>query len=289
MAVLDSSTVSDNTSGVAHAHDALIKLSQEANEAPPKPITSPPQPAPTETGRGHHMHGGDENKEANIPPTQPSIGDHAVVSTTNGIDVSEFDNTIDWTQVKQSGVQFAFVRATDGTTIQDTSFVKNWQGAQQAGIPVGPYHYFSTSSAVQTQIDNFVSELKLVNPGNLPPVLDVEDPTQFSKLTTAQSVQMVQQWLDGVQQQTGVQPMLYMSSAFSAEVLGDAPQFNKYKLWVADYTTAAQPTVPKPWTNWDFWQHTDSGKVAGITNGVDLDTFNGPVQSLPLTNPLQKP
>jgi GH25 family lysozyme M1 (1,4-beta-N-acetylmuramidase) len=223
MAGLDSSIASDNTSGATAAHHALTKLSQEANEAPAKSVTPMSESTPTETGRGHSMHGGNENKEANVPPAPPAIGDHAVVSTTTGIDVSEFDNTIDWAQVQQSGVKFAFIRATDGTTIQDTGFVKNWQGAEQAGIPVGPYHYFSTSSAVQTQIDNFVKETKLVNPGNLPPVLDVEDPTQFSKLTTAQSVQMIQQWLDGVQQQTGVQPMLYMSSSFSAQVLGAMP------------------------------------------------------------------
>ncbi|MDR3616638.1 MAG: GH25 family lysozyme [Candidatus Obscuribacterales bacterium] len=285
MAGFDSSTASDNTPGAAHVHDALMKLSQEAHEIPTKPGMPASQSTPTETGRGHTMHAGNENKEAHVPPPKPTIGDHAVVNTSKGIDVSEFDNTIDWTQVQQSGVKFAFIRATDGTTIQDSSFVTNWQGAEQAGIPVGAYHYFSTSSAVQTQIDNFIKETKLVNAGNLPAVLDVEDPTQFSKLTTAQSVQMIQQWLDGVQQATGVQPMLYMSSSFSAEVLGNAPQFNKYQLWVADYTTAAQPVVPKPWTNWNFWQQTDSGKVTGIAGGVDLDYFNGPVQSLPVTNP----
>lgn len=185
----------------------------------------------------------------------------------------------------KSGVNFAYIRATDGTTIQDTEFVKNWQRAEQAGVPVGAYHYFTTTSAVQTQIDNFVSELKLVNPGNLPPVLDVEDPTQFSKLTTAQSVQMVQQWLESVQQQTGVQPMLYVSSAFSAEVLGDALRFNKYKLWVADYTTATEPTAPKPWANWSFWQLADNGSVSGITGDVDMGYFNSTPQTLPVTEP----
>jgi len=285
MAGLDSSTAADSTLGAARAHEALTKLSQEAHERPPVQLAQTAQSAPTETGRGHFMHSDNENKDAHVPPPQPTIGDHAEVSTTTGIDVSEFQSIINWPQVQKSGVNFAYIRATDGTTIQDTEFVKNWQGAEQAGIPVGAYHYFTTTSPVPTQINNFVSELKLVKPGNLPPVLDVEDPTQFSKLTTAQSVQMVQQWLDGVEQQTGVQPMLYMSSAFSAEVLGDAPQFNKYKLWVADYTTAAHPTVPKPWTNWTFWQHTDTGRVPGISGGVDMDYFNGPTQSLPVTKP----
>ncbi len=174
------------------------------------------------------------------------------------------------------------IRATDGTTIQDADFAQNWQGAEKAGVLVGPYHYFTTTSAVQTQVDNFVNTLKTVDSGNLPPVIDVEDPTQFANFTVQQRVDMIQQMLDGVQKAEGVQPILYMSSNFSSTVLNNAPQFDKYKLWVADYSSASQPMVPKPWTSWNFWQHSDTGTVSGIGGAADLDTFNGPVSQLPV-------
>jgi GH25 family lysozyme M1 (1,4-beta-N-acetylmuramidase) len=272
----------------AEAIAASTRLSHAANDGPGKPFE---EPAPTahaaaETGRGHHAHAGGENKGTNEPPpSQPGPIDRTVTGVVPGIDVSEFQNTIDWSQVQQAGVKFAFIRATDGTTIQDTNFVQNWQGAEKAGIPVAAYHYFTTTSAVSTQITNFCSQLKLVDKGDMPPILDVEDPTQFSKFTPAQSVAMVQQWLDGVQAQTGVQPMLYMSSSFSGSVLGNAPQLAKYKLWVADYTTAPQPIVPQPWTNWNFWQYADNGQVAGITGGVDMDYFNGSTLPIPKPSP----
>lgn len=262
MAGIDSAPSSDKTMGNSSVSDtansASTRLSQEA----------------TETGRGHAMHGGNENKDANLK-APPASGIHPEVLAVPGIDVSEFQKTIDWSQVQKSGVQFAYVRASDGTTIQDANFAQNWKGAEQAGLPVGAYHYFTTTSPVQTQIDNFVAQLKTVDAGQLPPVLDVEDPSQFSKLTPTQSVQMVQQWLDGVQQKTGVQPMLYMSSAFSQQVLGNPPQFKKYQLWVADYTTAAQPQVPMPWSDWNVWQYSEKGTVPGITGDVDLDKANG--------------
>jgi lysozyme len=207
--------------------------------------------------------------------------------TTIGIDVSEFQKNIDWQQVHKSGVQFAFIRATEGTTIQDHDFIKNWQDAEKAGVLVGPYHLFTTTSPVPKQINNFVNTLKQVDTGNLPPVLDVEDASQFAKYPIPQRVAMIQEWLDGVQKAVGVQPMLYMSSNFSAAVLGNAPQFDKYRLWVADDTTAAQPIVPKPWTHWDFWQHSDTGKVPGIAGDVDLDYFDGPATKLPVTKPAQ--
>jgi lysozyme len=290
MTKIDAITATPSDSTAAEATKASTKLSLAGNDGPAKPGEQSSQTVPvaSETGRGHWAHSAGENKGMDeLPPSPPAPIDHTVTGVTPGIDVSEFQNNIDWPQVEQAGVKFAFIRATDGTTIQDTNFVQNWQGAEKAGIPVGAYHYFTTTSAVQTQISNFVSQLKLVDTGKLPPVLDVEDPTQFSKFTPAQSVAMVQQWLDGVQQQTGVQPMLYMSSSFSGSVLGSAPQLDKYKLWVADYTTAQQPTVPQPWTNWNFWQHADNGQVSGITGNVDMDYFNGPVEALPVTTPSQ--
>ena len=271
MSPLDSVQVAD-TPTANQAAPPSTALSLEGN---PGPGSAPPS-----RDRGHSAHAGNDH-----PQTRPHIGPHAAEVTTMGIDVSEFQNTIDWNQVQSAGVKFAYIRATDGTTIQDADFVKNWQGAEKAGIPVGAYHFFTTTSPVQSQITNFVSTVKQVDSGKLAPFLDVEDPTQFEKFTVPERVAMIQQWLDGVQQQLGVKPMLYMSSNFSSQVLNNAPQFNSYKLFVADYTTDPQPIVPQPWTNWDFWQHADNGKVAGITGDVDMDYFHGPESSLPVIKP----
>jgi GH25 family lysozyme M1 (1,4-beta-N-acetylmuramidase) len=285
MAGLDLVTATDSTQTAIHGTATSTILSLEANGGPGKP--GDPRSG-TSRDRGHAAHAGhDHSNQIEPPPTQSLPTHHTISGTTAGIDVSEFQNNIDWQQVQKAGVQFAFIRATDGTTIQDADFVKNWQGAEKAGVLVGPYHYFTTTSPVQSQITNFVSTLKQVDTGNLPPVLDVEDASQFAKYTIPQRVTMVQQWLDGVQQEVGVQPMLYMSPNFSAAVLGNAPQFDKYRLWVADDTSAAQPIIPKPWTNWNFWQHADNGQIPGIAGGVDLDYFNGPTSMLPVTKPTQ--
>lgn len=266
MAALDSGSVgaqgADNTTSTV--------LSLEANGGP------------GETGRGHAAHAGGDTKNL---PRPIHIGPHETPVTTPGLDVSEFQKDIDWTQVPKAGVKFAYIRATDGTTIQDANFAQNWKGAEQAGLLVGPYHYFTTTSPVASQIDNFVNTIKTVDAGNLPPVIDVEDPKQFANFTVQQRVDMIQQMLDGVQAKTGIKPMLYMSSNFSATELNSAPQFNPYRLWVADYTTASEPIVPKPWSGWDFWQHTDSGTVPGIAGGVDLDYFNGTADQIPVINP----
>lgn len=245
-------------------------------------------PGPGPKGTAHA--GGENTGIETIPPPGPHIIDPATPSRATGIDVSQFQKTIDWSKVAGAGVQFAYIRATDGTTIQDSNFVTNWQNAEQAGIPVGAYHYFSTASPVSTQIDNFVAEMGQVkDKGALPPVLDVEDPAQFKGYTPAQSVAMIQQWLDGVQAKLGERPMLYMSSNFASKVLGNSTALNSYNLWVADYTTASAPIVDTPWSNWTFWQHADNGQVPGITGGVDLDYFNGTPAQLKKFNQPQSP
>jgi lysozyme len=267
------------------------KLCDEANGRPPakhdgKGGTTPPSVArpelATHVTKDHGTaHAGDENKGVETTP-QPKPGpiDQSTSQRTVGIDVSQWQSTIDWNKVKNAGVQFAYIRSTDGSTIQDSQFENNWQNAEKAGVLVGPYHYFTTTSPVQTQIDNFVATVGKVDKGDLPPVLDVEDPSQFANLSANQSVALIKQWLDGVQQKLGVRPLLYMSSSFSSQVLGDSPTLSPYKLWVADWTTASTPIVGKPWSTWTFWQHASNGQVSGITGDVDLDYYNGPAADL---------
>jgi lysozyme len=225
-----------------------------------------------------HAHAGTENK--GLEPQPPSRGLSDRTQKTMGIDVSEFQKTIDWSKAKNAGVRFAFIRATEGSSIKDYEFLNNWKNAKKAGVRIGPYHYFTTTSSIETQVDNFVNSMAKVDPPDLPPVLDVELPAQFAQFTPKESVALVQHWLDGVEQKMGVRPLLYMSSSFSGSVLGSNTALNSYKLWVADYTKADYPVVGKPWLHWTFWQHADNGHVPGIEGDLDMDLFNGEAEQL---------
>jgi lysozyme len=272
MAKLDALESADSASPNTSGSEASRTLSLEGNPAPPTASQS--------SDRGHSAHAA-----ANYTHVHHN-GPHIITPETPGIDVSEFNGSVDWSQVAQAGMKFAFIRATDGTTIQDADFQQNWKGAEAAGLQVGAYHYFTTTSSVQDQIANFTNTVAKVDAGNLPPVIDVEDPAQFANYTVTQRISMIQQMLDGVQQNTGEQPILYMSTDFSSQELGGTSQFDKYKLWVADYTTDNQPNLPPTYTNWNFWQHSDSGTVSGVTGTVDLDYFNGSASQLPTTQPV---
>ena len=80
-------------------------------------------------------------------------------STTNGIDVSHYQGTVDWVKVKATGITFAYAKATDGNTYTDPQFHTNWQGMRAAGILRGAYHFYETNDDPVTQANNFINAL----------------------------------------------------------------------------------------------------------------------------------
>jgi lysozyme len=189
--------------------------------------------------------------------------------TVRGIDVSYFQESISWKMVRKSGVQFAFIRVSDGTTVADPKFALNWTGARRVGVLRGAYQYFRPEESPIAQADLLIAALRR-DPGELPPALDVE--TDGGK-SPAQLAARVAAWIERVRTQLRVEPIVYTGPEFWRERTGGA-DLSSQALWIAHYT-ASCPTVPQPWTRWTFWQHTDRGNVPGIEGAVDLNVFAG--------------
>jgi len=94
---------------------------------------------------------------------------------TKGIDVSHWQGDIDWKKVKGDGIDFAFVKATDGNNWIDPNLKANASGANAAGLTVGVYHFarFGTVDEAKKEADFFYKTVKNL-PINLPLVLDIE-------------------------------------------------------------------------------------------------------------------
>ncbi|HKH43591.1 MAG TPA: glycoside hydrolase family 25 protein [Thermoanaerobaculia bacterium] len=191
-----------------------------------------------------------------------------------GIDVSHLQQTIDWTQVQKAGKAFAFMKATDGITWTDPSFMTNWSGATAAGLLRGAYHFYETNDDPSAQAENFLNAVQLAR-GDLPPVVDIE--AIKGGTSASQVVQDLQTWLDVVEQATGRIPMIYTDSGFWSSLGTSA--FGHYPLWIAEYGVQS-PKLPAGWASWDFWQFSESGTVAGISTTVDLDVFYGTLAEL---------
>jgi lysozyme len=195
---------------------------------------------------------------------------------TRGLDVSHFQDTVDWPQVVQAGYSFAFIKATEGITYVDPMFAENWGGAKAAGLLRGAYHFFEPNDDPQQQAENFLNAVSL-EPGDLPPVLDVEYSSPSGQVSTSTIIERITAWLQTVEQATGCTPILYTDPSYWNSLATE--QFSGYPLWVADYGVAS-PTLPTGWTSWAFWQFSQTGEIPGIATAVDLNLFQGSLQDL---------
>jgi lysozyme len=201
-----------------------------------------------------------------VPPRAPSCD---VGLTTRGIDVSYFQDSISWKRVRQAGVQFAFIRVSDGTTVSDPRFAYHWGGAKRVGLLRSAYQYFRPEESAVAQADLMIAAIRR-DPGELPPVIDVE--VDGGK-TPAQLAARIRTWVERVRTQLRIEPIVYTAPDFWRERVGGADLTNQ-PLWLAHYTQSC-PTIPSPWMRWTFWQHTDRGTVPGIDGPVDLNLFAG--------------
>lgn len=197
--------------------------------------------------------------------------------TTFGIDVSRFQYDINWSKVAGEGVKFAYIQISRKINDIDAKFEFNWAGAKSVGILRGAYQRFQPDQDVQKQASIFLDKLGPFQPGDLPPMLDVEDTGGLPAATIANRAR---QWLDIVEAATGVRPIIYTNFYFWRDSVNSA-DFTDYPLWIAHYTTKGCPNIPAPWTNWAIHQYSDKAKLAGITdNTVDVNLFNGTVDDL---------
>ena len=189
----------------------------------------------------------------------------------HGIDVSRYQQVIDWDNVKQMQVEnvkidFAFIKATEGVNNVDPYFHRNWKKAKDAAMARGAYHFFIATRSGKTQAENFIRKVQL-EAGDLPPVLDVEErygvPPQKLR-------QRVLDFLATVEEYYKVKPILYTNVDFYQYYLKD--EFDGYPLWVAHYLQKDRPRI---YRDWAFWQHNESGRVNGIAAFVDFNVFNG--------------
>jgi lysozyme len=189
----------------------------------------------------------------------------------HGIDVSRYQEIIAWDAVKAMQVKdiklgFVFIKATEGVGDRDPQFRRNWRNAKEAGMIRGAYHFFLPSRDGRMQAENFIKNVDL-GPGDLPPVLDIEQTYRVPKQIIKKEVK---EWLDIVEQNYNVRPIIYTNIDFYKLNLGS--DFDDYPLWVAHYYQPRQPRIKRDWL---FWQHNDNGRVNGILAPVDFNVFSG--------------
>ena len=194
----------------------------------------------------------------------------------HGIDVSKWQRKINWAEVAAARpdepcISFAFIKASEGKTLSDRYFSYNMENARKNGVICGAYHYYKPNVNSAEQAKNFISLVDLQK-GDLPPVLDIEEESPYGNENMRKGIK---NWLQLVEKQYGMKPIIYTSNSFHKDFLsGD--DFKDYPFWIAHYYKKNIKTTSK----WIFWQHSDKACVNGIYGNVDMNVFNGNLESL---------
>lgn len=192
-----------------------------------------------------------------------------------GIDVSHWQSQVDWVAVRNAGIAFAFIKATEQANHVDRRFQENWAGAKAAGVLRGAYHFFRPGVDAKDQARHFATTVGELEARDLPPVLDLEVRDGVSNETLVKGVHT---WLQEVERLTGRRPIIYTGPSFwdthIAEGGNPPPWSQHYSLWIANYQVP-KPFLPAGFLTWTFWQFTEKGQIPGVDGNVDMNWFNG--------------
>jgi lysozyme len=195
-----------------------------------------------------------------------------------GIDVSYSQGFVDWSGVSGAGIAFAYIKATEGISINDSQFARNWSVSSARGVPRGAYHFFRFNDDPIAQANFFLAS---ANPqaGDLLPAVDLESTDGVSDVT--QLVRTLGAFTSRVEQAlSGRRMMIYTGWGYWNSNFQGSDAFSGHPLWIAEYNNQPAPSLPNGWSNWSIWQHESNGSVAGINGDVDLDVLNGDAAAL---------
>jgi len=191
-----------------------------------------------------------------------------------GIDVSHYQGTIDWAQIQDQGIDFAFIKATEGSSYVDECFYDNWRAAGQTDIMIGAYHFFSFDSDARSQAALFIDTVGNLS-GKITPVIDVEfygdkwnDPPEKDDVT-----ERLGMLLSILEEYYHVRPIIYTTYNVYGKYIKDG--FKEYPLWIRNVY------FPPDWHmkgEWSFWQYTDTAVMSGYAGKekyIDRDVFYG--------------
>lgn len=200
-----------------------------------------------------------------------------------GIDIANYQGYPDWTAVRDDGVEFAFIKATEGTGYVNETFSGNWPQISEVGIKRAAYHFARPDLNLPEDEAQFfwsVVQAQGVAVGDVFAV-DIEDFLGSLKRARLPVAQWTLRWLQAFQALSDTRAMLYINRSDIIEYgFSQYPEFAEFGLWFAAWIDSFPP-VPAPWDVIAVWQAHAEGQVAGISGKVDTDYFNGPIEAFP--------
>jgi GH25 family lysozyme M1 (1,4-beta-N-acetylmuramidase) len=252
---------------VAAALLALLSLPRTAVATGPSPAAPPRGSA--HMGMGVVAHDG----RGGVPTAR--------AAQTEGVDVSSHQGDVAWATLWNSGVRWAYAKATEGTYYTNPYHSQQYGGSYAAGMVRGAYHFATPDTASgAAQADYFVGRGGgwSADGMTLPGALDIEwnpyGDACYGKSPSAM-VDWIGDFLDRYRALTGRNAVIYTATSWWRQCTGDYAGFaSANPLWIARYASTVGE-LPAGWDTYTMWQYTSTGPTVG-----DHDRFNGTVDRL---------
>ncbi len=196
-----------------------------------------------------------------------------------GVDISHYQGIIDWGKLAGQDLNFAFIKATEGSSHLDECFYNNWQAAENTNLYIGAYHFFSFDSDGEKQAEFFINTVGDLS-GKLAPVVDVEfygdkasNPPEKENVVT-----QLGEMLSVLEAHYKVKPIIYTTyTIYSKYIRGE---FEEYPLWIRN---VYYPPIGALGGVWSFWQYEDTAVLEGYEGDekyIDMNVFRGNEEEL---------
>lgn len=193
---------------------------------------------------------------------------------SKGVDLSHYQGNVDMDALAKQGIDFIYIKATEGSSFVDDYYIDNNKNAQKTKLLTGAYHFFSFDSDGETQAKHFIQTIGNQK-GKLIPAVDVEYYGNKRKNPPdVQAVQIsLQKCLDILEEEYQHKPVIYTTIPFYNKYIRGT--FEEYPLWIRNVYF---PANIFPGKHWIFWQYNDKTTWDAYQGGdryIDVNVFHG--------------
>lgn len=191
-----------------------------------------------------------------------------------GVDVSHYQGDIDWGKMASEEIDYAYIKATEGSSSVDEKFYENWSDAAKTDLYVGAYHFFSFDSAGATQAAHYIDTVGELD-GKLRPAVDVEyyGDKKNQPLDRDAIRQELADLLCILEETYHQKPVIYATYSAYHDLLEGS--FDEYDLWIRN---VYYPPGIDLGGRWIYWQYTDRARFDAY-NGeepyIDMNVYAG--------------
>lgn len=191
-----------------------------------------------------------------------------------GVDVAHYQGAIDWDVLAAQDLDFAWIKATEGSSHTDERFAENWADATETDLLVGAYHFMSFESPGADQAAHLASEVP-ATAGTLPPVIDLEFYGGFheDRPTADEAHAILDPLVAGIEEHYGAAPIVYATEdAYDLYLAGRYPDL---PVWIRSVAWAPRLSDGRDWTVWQYSNRDRLRGYDGVEPYIDMNVFVG--------------